>query len=213
MQGRSPAPGPVGRRLAAGVAHGRVRKAFIPPAPLWLVVDQPAPVVLEQARGYAEIFRLVKRLVERRLGRSRAGLMLGLSRLGLAPNGFLGGYYVLASNAIVLNRDALDFVEANRPEHVKAYAFHVLLHEYLHTLGFVPESVVRPLVHEITAAEFPADHPATVIAAAMTPGVATPEAGRFFRSLVYPEYGGSRGVPGDLEIVAGFDPDATPYIG
>src|ERR671925_37013 len=86
-------------------------------------------VEVDGATGYAELFRLVKRLVERRLGKSRAGIMLGLTRLGLSPAGFLGGYFVVGSNAIVLNRDVLEYVRQDQPEFHNAYAFHVLLHE------------------------------------------------------------------------------------
>jgi hypothetical protein len=176
------------------------------------VARSSAPEALDAANGYAEIFRLVKELVERHLGRSRAGIMLGLSRMGISAHGFLGGYFVLGSNAIVLNRDVLDYVAVKRPAESKAYAFHVLLHEYLHTLGFIPEGVVRPLAYEVTAAFFPPEHPASMIAGAMTPGVATPDAARFFQQMVYPEYGWKAAVPQDFEIVKGFDPEASPYI-
>lgn len=176
-------------------------------------MDPQSVAELDGARDYTSLFRLVKRLVERRLRKSRAGIMLGLAPLGLSQQGFLGGYFVLGSNAIVLNRDVLDHVRLKEPASHNAYAFHVLLHEYLHTLGYLGEDEVRPLAHVISEETLGPEHPATLIAAAMLPGA---EGGRgpvLFRNLVYPEYGWlpPRRVP--MEIVKGFDPDATPYIG
>lgn len=164
------------------------------------------------ARDYTELFRLVKAIVERKLRKSRAGIMLGLAPLGLSPNGFFGGYFVLGSNAIVLNRDVLRYVEAQEPAWHHAYAFHVLLHEYLHTIGYSREDEVRPLAHELSLDAFGADHPATRIAAAMDPGE-WGEPPAFFKKLVYPPFGWAPPSRPTIEIVKGFDPDATSYIG
>lgn len=172
-----------------------------------------AAAEIAAAKDYTALFRLVKRLVEARLRKSRAGIMLGLAHLGLSQQGFLGGYFVVGSNAIVLNRDVLEHVRAQEPAHHNAYAFHVLLHEYLHTLGYFSEEEVRPMAHRISVDALGEDHPATLIAAAMLPGADPSAAPAFFRRLVYPQYGWvpPRGVP--MEIVKGFDPDSTPYIG
>lgn len=177
-------------------------------------MDPQAVAQLDQARDYTELFRLVKRLVERRLRKSRAGIMLGLAGLGMSPQGFLGGYFVLGSNAIILNRDVLNYVKLKEPRYHNAYAFHVLLHEYLHTLGYYREDEVRPLAHEISHETLGPDHPATTIAAAMDPTAPrTSDAPEFFRKLVYPEFGWAPTRKPDIEIVKGFDPDATSYIG
>lgn len=167
---------------------------------------------VNEARDYTQLFGLVKELVERGLGRSRAGIMLGLAELGLSPGGFLGGYFVAGSNAIVLNRDVLAYVKRNEPAHHNAYAFHVLLHEYLHTLGYFDEGEVRRVALELSREGLGEAHPATLIASAMT-GRGAPGAPELFRRLVFPRYGAVP--PGDphIEIVKGFDPDASPYIG
>lgn len=176
------------------------------------LVDASAVAAVDSARDYTALFREVKRLVERELGKSRAGIMLGLAPLGLSPSGFFGGYFVLGSNAIVLNRDVLHYVKLKEPAWHNAYAFHVLLHEYLHTLGYLGEHEVRPLAWEISEAALGEDHAATRIARAMVPGEhAEPPA--FFRNLVYPEFGWAPPSRPAIEIVKGFDPDATPYIG
>src|SRR5687767_8094696 len=134
--------------------------------------------------------------------------MLGLAPLGLSPSGFFGGYFVLGSNAIVLNRDVLNYVKLKEPGWHNAYAFHVLLHEYLHTLGYLSEEEVRPLAHELSVAALGADHPATRIAAAMVPGE-DGELPAFFRELVFPQFGYAPARRPAIEIVKGFDPDAT----
>ena len=172
---------------------------------------------LDAARSLPEVFALVKRVVESALGKSRAGIMLGLTELGAAPDAFFGGYFVVGSNAIVLNRTVLRHIEATAqkedPRALNAYAFHVLLHEYLHTLGYFGEDEVRPLAYEVSREALGDDHPATAIAAAMAPGArpaaALPE---YFRKLVYPAVGWVPPRPMPIEIVKGFDHDASPYI-
>src|SRR5438067_9204088 len=179
-----------------------------------LAVDPNAVRDLDTARDYTALFRLVKRLVEKKLRKSRAGIMLGLAGLGLSPSGFLGGYFIVGSNAIVLNRDVLNYVKVNDARYHNAYAFHVLPHEYLHTLGYFREDEVRPLARVISEEALGAEHPATIIAAAMDPtGPAPKDAPDLFRRLVYPEFGWAPSRKPDIEIVKGFDPDATSYIG
>ena len=167
---------------------------------------------VDAARDYTELFRIVKMLVEKHLRKSRAGIMLGLAPLGLSPSGFFGGYFVLGSNAIVLNRDVLNYVKLKEPQWHNAYAFHVLLHEYLHTLGYFSEDEVRPIAHQISVAALGHEHPSTRIAAAMVPGE-TGEPPEFFKKLVYPQFGWAPPRRPEIEIVKGFDPDSTSYIG
>jgi len=50
-----------------------------------------------------ENFELVKEAVRKSEGRSRAGLMLGLQELGSSMIGFIGAYYQIASNIIIVN--------------------------------------------------------------------------------------------------------------
>lgn len=187
-------------------------------------VDLPAsgggsdgPVTEAQSRlgdadGLAELFDLAKQLVDEYLDRSRPGIMVGLQGLGLSPNGFLGGYYVPGSNAIVLNRDVLAHVEANHPGYADAYAFHVLLHEYLHSLGFLDERMVRETALDISRATLGLDHPATRIAATMAPGAQAEEAPELFRQLTMPPFGWEPDRAGRIEYVRGVDRDATDYI-
>lgn len=168
---------------------------------------------LEDASDLPALFDVAKDLVDAELDLSRAGLMLGLSRLGLSPGAYLGGYFVVGSNAIVLNRDVLDHVEIEHPEHYNVYAFNVLLHEYLHTVGYLDEAELRGIAHDLIEDAFGPGHPATRIAAAMDPHHRDGgDAPAFFRRLTMPRYGYKP--PGDpgIEYVRGFDPRASPYI-
>jgi hypothetical protein len=119
---------------------------------------------LDRAKDLADIFELVKDGVRARMGLSRAGLMLGLADMGGAPGQFLGGLYPVTTNVIVLNRTATKAILMNKPELYKPYVFTILLHEYLHTLGFLDEGQVRQMVYEITSALFGMHHATTWIA-------------------------------------------------
>lgn len=162
--------------------------------------------------GLADLFEVAKELVDEHLDASRVGIMVGLQSLGVSPNGFLGGYYVTGSNAIVLNRDVLAHVQANHPRYENAYAFHILLHEYLHSLGYLDEATVRRHALEISQAALGPDHPATRIAAAMAPGADVEGAPELFRKLTMPPYGWTPDDAGRIEYVRGVDRDATDYI-
>jgi len=116
------------------------------------------PSKLDQARNLSDLFELVKRAVEVVLGRTRAGLMLALADLGNHPQGFLGAFYPVASNVIVMNKVPLLRIQETNPGLYKPYAFYVLLHEYLHSLGFIDERVCREQSHRILETIFGAEH-------------------------------------------------------
>ncbi len=157
---------------------------------------------LENARTLPDIFELVKAAVWECQKKSRGGLMLGLANLGNHPQGFFGAFYPVGSNVIVMNKIPLERIKETRLELYKPYAFHVLMHEYLHTLGYMSESGVRQMVHEITREVFGEEHLATRIAA---------NTSRFFGNLVYPD---AAWQPDDstMELVDGFDRGSASYI-
>ncbi len=166
------------------------------------LVPKDFPVMLANARSLADVFEVVKAAVWETVGKRRAGLMLGLADLGNHPQGWLGAFYPVASNVIVMNRVPLQRIRDTDPELYNPYAFHVLLHEYLHTLGYLDEAVVRPKAYEVSLAAFGEGHPATDIAA---------DPSRFFPSLVYPD---AAWQPQELriELVEGFDRSSASYI-
>jgi hypothetical protein len=58
-------------------------------------------------KQFIHIFEEVKDLVRQKEQRSRAGLMLGLQELGSNLNGFIGAYFPVSSNIIVINKTPL----------------------------------------------------------------------------------------------------------
>jgi hypothetical protein len=103
---------------------------------------------LASAEGFDEVFELVKKAVDQVLGVHRAGLSLVL---GDIPNQ-VGAYHEMGSNAIVMNRNIMKIVwrSTDSKRTRNAYTFMILLHEYLHTLGFADDGQVRDLSRKIT---------------------------------------------------------------
>jgi hypothetical protein len=106
----------------------------------------------EQAEGYGEIFSLVKKAVRRSLNEHRVGLMLFLGNLPLR----VGAFHPLGTNDIVLNKRL--FKTFKNEIEKKAQIFSILLHEYLHTLGYVDERQVRCLTYKVCLENFGRDH-------------------------------------------------------
>jgi len=102
---------------------------------------------LSSADGFDKIFEMVKAATERTTGMHRAGLTLVL---GDIPND-IGAYHQLGSNAIVMNRNLLRIIDKLSKTRTKrnAYVFMILLHEYLHSLGYMSDRQVRTLGRRI----------------------------------------------------------------
>ena len=111
---------------------------------------------LERAKSYGDIFSLVKKAVKNSLKEHRVGLMLYLGNLPMN----VGAFHPMGTNDIVLNRSLLKAASNTRTKW-KAYAFSILLHEYLHTLGYTDERRVRGLTFRICMENFGGDHPVT----------------------------------------------------
>ena len=162
------------------------------------------PMKLDNAQSIPDIFEVVKEAVQDMEGVTRAGLMLGIAELDEGPDRFIAALHPLGSNIILLNRFPLDRVKEQRPELYKAYVFHVLLHEYLHTVGLVEEDQVVPRAIAITRPLFGEEHLATKLAediSLLLPFVHYPVRMRL------PE--GTR-----IDLVEGFDrSSSTGYIG
>ncbi|MFH1256420.1 MAG: hypothetical protein V1494_03940 [Candidatus Diapherotrites archaeon] len=113
---------------------------------------------LDECVDLADIFELVKAAGEEVLGRSRAGLMLGLANMGGSRRFFLGAYYPVDSNMIVVNSFPLKMIKEKNPVLFKPYIFHILLHEYLHSLNYLDEGSVRELTYIICSKLFGKEH-------------------------------------------------------
>lgn len=110
---------------------------------------------LENAKDYGEIWEVVKETAKHSLGQYRVGMMLFLDDLPLS----IGAYHPLGTNNIVLNRALVQIAEAatNSRKLVNSFIYILLLHEYLHALGYVAEEDVRPLVYEVSKKSFGED--------------------------------------------------------
>ncbi len=160
--------------------------------------------LLDNARTLADIFEVVKTAVLRSRKLGRGGLMLGLADLGNYPQGFFGAFYPVGTNVIVMNKVPLQRIKDTMPRLYKPYAFHVLLHEYLHSLGYLDEAEVRQMVYDISRESFGEEHDATLIARDTRP---------FLHNLSYPDLAWQ---PENLqiELVNDFDRSSTNcYIG
>lgn len=155
---------------------------------------------LSSAKDLADIFELVKVIVRKTIGKERPGLMLGLANLGGGPHGFVGAFFPIATNIIVMNSLPLKRIKETDPALYKPYVFHILLHEYLHTLGVIDEVATRRMAYEISAKTFGKEHPVTQFAADLS---------RFVPKLVYPVYGWQPQEDYQLELVKGFDRSST----
>jgi len=143
-----------------------------------------------------DTFELVKEMVRKSEGRSRAGLMLGLQELGATLNGFIGAYYPISSNIIVMNRTPLRRINETNPSLIRPYSTHVLLHEYIHSLGDFDESSVRQKTYDISKNYFGEKHVVTEISKNIE---------KFFPYLVYPLRGWIPPTNTIIELIKGFD--------
>jgi len=153
----------------------------------------------------ADVFELVKQSVRRFLSRHRAGLMLGLADLGMREGYFVGAFHPVGSNIIVMNRAPLKIASRSTDKRIfNAYCFHLLLHEYLHSLGYVNEEDVKELTQEVCMLALGKAHPATVMAER---GIATyfPKVTYFTEEFLPPE-------ELQIEIVKDFDRSSVGYI-
>jgi len=99
--------------------------------------------MLEEAESIADVFGMVKSLVQRSTGMSLRGLMLGMANLGNNPMGLLGGFFAAGSNLIVLNRVPLCRIKETRPQLYRPYVFSVLLHERPSILKVLRSTLLR----------------------------------------------------------------------
>ena len=161
--------------------------------------------LLERTNSFAEIFEVVQEVVDIVLDDSRAGLDLGLMELGNNTGDWLGGYYPVGSNIIVMNKTPLRRIKDTNPEMMKPYVFMVLLHEYLHSLGYTDEEPCRELTYRICNTVFGEEHLSTEMSVDIT---------KYISYLSYPD--GQLQIDKDMEdieIVPNFDRNADYYIG
>ena len=131
--------------------------------------------------------------------------MLGLADLGMRRGYFVGAFHLLGSNIIVMNKTPLNVALRNTDKRTyNAYCYHLLLHEYLHSLGYVDEGEVKELTHEVCMLTLGKAHPATVMAER---GIAAyfPKVKYFTEEFPIPE-------SFQVELVKDFDRSSVGYI-
>lgn len=158
----------------------------------------------DSSESLSELFQLVKDGVKEILGRERAGLMLGMTDLGMRPGWFVGAFYPVGSNIIVMNKTPLRVLEETRPKLVKPYCFHILLHEYLHSLGILDENYTEMITYFISRRMFGEEHIATKMSENFS---------RYFPNLMFPGLGWQPQSDFKIELVQGFDDSNISYIG
>ena len=154
---------------------------------------------LSSADGFDKIFEMVKAATERATGMHRAGLTLVL---GDIPNN-VGAYHEIGSNAIVMNRNILSIVDKLSKTRSKrnAYVFMILLHEYLHSLGYTSDRQVRTLGRRISDEYLGRKH--------LAGEMAVRPLDQFFPELT--KFSGFRD-KGEYQTISRFDSSSTPYI-
>jgi hypothetical protein len=157
---------------------------------------------VRSAKDIAAIFEVVKDIVQDHLGIDQAGLLVGISDLGSYGNGFIGAYYTPAANTIVINKRPLIRLTQTRPDLYNFYIFHVMLHEYIHSIGCYDEHDTRGLVAEISRHYFGEHHTVTQLATNME---------AYLPELTYPA---TDFEPEDvaIEFLLGIDRRNTTYI-
>lgn len=157
---------------------------------------------IANTRNFSQIFDLVKEVVMDHTGLEQAGLMVGVADLGMATNGFVGAFYSLNANTIVINKRPIESLLKRNPDIFKYYLFHLLLHEYVHSIGVYDEQMTRQLVYEICNAYFGGEHILTELSTGME---------KFLPNFIYP--GADFNPPVfDLQYLPGIDRKNTSYI-
>ncbi len=113
-----------------------------------------------------DIFERVKRDVRKVTGRHRAGLSLGLVEMGMYRGSFIGGMHFHPGTMILMNKTPLNIILNRQPYKVAwAYVYHILLHEYIHSLGALDEQKCRAITLMISEEIFEnEDDPAVIFA-------------------------------------------------
>jgi hypothetical protein len=157
---------------------------------------------LENSNSIADIFEIVKEVAWSTVRKSRAGLELGLVEMGNQQEGLLGAYYVTGSNIIIMNETPLKRIQETNPDILNSYIFSVLLHEYLHSLGYMDENYVKSMSYSICCEAFGNDSVMAEISRDMS---------KFFPYILYPE--GAPKIDAPVKIMRDFDRSSIRYIG
>ena len=158
---------------------------------------------LKKAKTFADIFEIVKEMVREFLGAEQAGLLVGVTDLGTHSQGFIGAFYSLNANMIIINKKPLARILQTNPSLYNHYLFHVMLHEYIHSIGSYDEAQTMQLVHEVSQHYFGENHIVTQLASDIE---------KFIPNLTYPVQGFQPPQDINIEFIKGIDKKNTNYI-
>ena len=154
---------------------------------------------LDRCDNFQEVFILVKKSVKEVINNERVGLILYLMDMPLG----IGAFHAVGSNGIVMNRALLREVirTANSRREINSFAYSILLHEYIHSLGCINEIDTRRLTYQVSKETFGLDHIATKMA----------EMGPWTYLKLNP-MSSSQVYGGEMEIVRDFEIPKHKYI-
>ncbi|MEE8400535.1 MAG: hypothetical protein V3R86_00065 [Candidatus Hydrothermarchaeaceae archaeon] len=158
---------------------------------------------LDSAGSISDIFELVKDAVWKTKNTGRAGLSLGLADLSVGWDSWIGAFHQIGSNLIVMNKAPIRGIYASDLDLYKPYVFTVLLHEYIHSLGYVDEALTRTIVYDICRELFGEEHVSTRMSLDM---------GHFFPKLTYGPEDYQLEETIKIELIRDFDRSSTEYI-
>jgi hypothetical protein len=129
--------------------------------------------------------------------------MLGLAEMGGNEGFWIGAFYPVGTNMIVMNKTPLKNIAETNPQLFNSYCFHILLHEYLHSLGILDEATTRRATYEISSRVFGEEHAVTQMAQDIR---------RFLPYLTYQDPNVTPQGELEIELVEGFDRSSITYI-
>ena len=104
---------------------------------------------------------------------------------------------------IIINKKPLARVMQTNPSIYNYYLFHIMLHEYIHSIGSLGEVQTRQLVYEISQHYFGNEHIVTQLATSIE---------KFMPDLTYPIAGFQPPTDINIDFIMGIDRKNTNYI-
>ena len=153
---------------------------------------------LDGTLDFNDIFSIIKASVKKELGLERSGIGLALADL---PNS-LGAFWEVGGNYLVINENLVNgFLVSGRPRiEYNSFILVILMHEYLHSLGFIDEDKARRATLFVCSRLFIREHPAYRLAAS--------DPWEIYPFLIGLPRSGKDG----MTFVRDFDLSSTPYI-
>jgi hypothetical protein len=153
-----------------------------------------------------QTFEKVRNDVMKVIGKRRAGLNLGLVEMGMFRGGFIGALFFHPGTDIVMNKTPLKIIIENQPYNIVwAYTYHILLHEYVHSLGVLDEHQCRAVTLKISEEIFKEENHPAIVLAKRGIGVYIPN----LKVIYVPPDRRPDGIP--IEYIAGFDKNSYSY--